>query len=436
MNLDTFNTAIDNEACTVVFVGTSVTEGWNAQMEGFNIYCEYFMRTLESKYPDVTFTFYNFGLASRKIENYIDTEFKGEATEPANKNDGYYRPQETYAWQEASTINQTWIGKVDAKTPDLVIMEFGINDTQHPEDFKTDYASALTTMQAWTKSPSILLMTSILPTMDSDPYIDKNGLIKAYNREVRTLAGEKNCGLLDVGREWQILRDGRDPLNYMEEQISLDNLTLVSGAAATSRTYNSLVKTSGTSIYGVTNTSSDYEYVSAKLIADYDPDGSAAIASLGVRYLKTDAWSEGVSVQITDTKAKIWENGTLKVNNTQSEITQGQDNAIEIVIGKYDVTVTINTNEVATYTSDTKLDYGRIAVGVKNGTLSDAYLVGGRYETIHTPEFTNNELLGNNTGTDWTNGDYSEGGNSLNHPSRTGLRRAFYPVITNFLKII
>jgi len=432
----TLYSAIDNEACTIVFVGTSVTEGHNAQMEGFNIYTEDFMRRIEAKYPDVTFTFYNFGLASRKIENLIDTEFKGEATEPANKNDGYYRAQGTYAWQEASTIDQTWMNKINAKTPDLVVMEFGINDTQHPEDFKTDYASAITTMQGWTKAPSIWLMTSILPTMDSDPYIDKNGLIKAYNREVRALAGEKNCGLLDVERQWQILRDGRDPLNYMEEQRSLDNLTLVSGTAATSRTYNSLSKSSGTSIYGVTNTAADREYVSLKLTADYDPDDANAIAEVGVRWFGSDSWSEGVAVQITDTKAKIWENGTQEVNNNQSEITQGQDNAIEIVIEEYDITVTINTNEVATYTSDTKLDYGRIAVGVKNGTLSDASLVCGRYETIHTPEFTNNELLGNNTGTDWTNGDYSEGGNSLNHPSRTGLRRTFYPVITNFLKII
>lgn len=431
----TFYNAINNGVCKVVMVGHSTCEGDVSQMEGHNIWAEEIMRQLSAKFPSVTFSHVNYGLASRNIAMFVDPDFQGVGSPDPGDNTGFYRASGTYSWQNASVIGKSWMNHVKDEHPDLVIMHFGLNSNGTAEGFKTDYETAIDSMRAWGKPPSIAILTDTLPTELSDPWLDRNGTIKHKNTKIREVTDEKKCILLDVGRQWDLLISGRDPLVMQERALTLDSLVQVSGTAPASITFNSLDKdTVGAANYEL---QSDVAY-NCTITCDYVPNTTSSLIQMGLRFKasQSELYNEGIYVQVNDSNVKFWENAGSPLQNTaHSAITATQSHAVEIILIDDTITVKIDTVTVATYTITTKFDIGDFSIGLGDAAITNAVIMlNESYPIIATPRYTGNEMVGNKTATEWNNGDTRDGGNAITHPSRVGLAEGFYPVFREFVK--
>lgn len=436
MNLSQFYSAIEAETCTVVFVGHSVTEGVNAQMEVKNSWGEEFMKRLNLKYPNVTFNYVNFGLNSRNLAMFIDPNFKGVAAPDPGNGTGFYRAAGTYSWQTASTVGKSWEDTLKDESPDLVVMEFGMNTNSTVSTFKSNYETAIDNIQAWTKSPSIAVLTEMLPTELSDPYLDKNGLIKRYNEALRAVINDKNVCLLDIGKQFDLLISGRNPLITQDTVLTLDSLTKINGInIADTLTYNSIGETTNTINYAHQKD----EILNANITGTMLLNSSISLVQSGFRFKKSqnEAWNSGIAVQIKLTKVKIWENGFDVQTDNHSLLTVGVSDTFEIDLVDDSLIVKIGGTTVSTYTVSSKKDVGNASIGGTDFLITNCiYRSTVFVPIIQNAKYTSNELVGNQTTSDWNSGNRRDGGNSLNHPSRIGLREGFYPVIDDFISKI
>jgi len=430
---DALYRAIQRGVVNIAFAGTSITRGENAQMEGYNIWTQEFMRQIQDRYPSVIFNNYNFGLDSRNISMLADPDFKGVVSPDPGDGTGYYAASSAYSWQSPSVVGETWLDHIISVEPDLVILEFGMNWNGSADDFETYYQTIITAVKAAAKRPSIALMTEMLPTITSDPYLDKNGRIKLYNEKTHELAMTNDCSVIDTGRLWQVLRDGNDPLVIQESFLSLDTLTKVAGSVATTLTFDS-IEAPGTSIYATTVAESR----DITITCTYTPaaSGSSSNMSFGARFStdEGESWADGIAAQIRGADIKVYENGSVVQTDFHSAITATQPHAIVVTITGSTMEIYIDAVLVSTYTT-TKVDIGGASIGVINALIEEcAYVVDQHFPIVDSSRpYTNNELTGNKTTAEWDNGDKADGGNSLNHPSRTGLQQTFYPAIREYV---
>jgi hypothetical protein len=433
-NIDTtaFQKAIGRNACTVVYLGNSVTEGINAQMEGYNTWVQEFQRQLTTKYNSISFSYYNYGLGSRNITMLDNTDFKGVGSPDPGDGTGFYRAVDTLVWQRASTIGKSWLDHAKDERPDMVVMEFGLNSNLTEANFKTTYQSVIDKIQAWDKVPTIVLMTEMFPTETADPQLDLIGMIRRYNDAIRELCSENRCGLIDVGRQFDLLRSGRDSIIKQEFPLTVNGLTQIVGAAPDAITYNRLDEATNSVVYAWEKD----EAYNCTMTGNYIPKTTASILQMGIRFKKSqsEAWSAGVAVQVLDASCKIWENGSTVQTDLHSAITATNTHTFEITVIEDTITVKIDAATISTYTISDKKDVGNIAYGVKDAdTTSVSIYVDEGILITETAKYTNNELLGNKTAAEYNGGDVRDGGNKLNHPSRIGLREGFYPIIREFI---
>lgn len=224
-NMTTLKTALDAGSCKIAFVGHSITEGQNQNWLAATP-VQIMQRAFARAFPSVTFNNVNFGLGGRSSYQYgsaaniLDTTgYVGKASDTPST--GYYRAANgaTYwspSWlsddgtRNGSTLNQSWRNAVLAHAPDLVIVNFDLNDT--------DLAVYKTAMQFiiddinnhadWSaKRPSIILMSSHTGTTTPS-------LIRQFHTCLRALASASNVPLIDGGRVYDILTTGKDPVSY------------------------------------------------------------------------------------------------------------------------------------------------------------------------------------------------------------------------------
>jgi hypothetical protein len=405
-------------------------------MEGYNIWTQELQRKLEERFPDTTFTFVNFGLDSRNITMMDNDSFLGVASPDPGDGTGFYRAVGTYSWQVASTIGKSWINHLKDEKPDLVVLEFGLNSNLTAANFKTTYQSVIDKLKDNTKVPTIALMTDMMGNLTTDPYKDAIGKIRRYNEKVREVVYENDLYLIDVGRQWSLKTWGEDDINITEERISLDQTVQIAGSVYDAATYNSMTKAAASSVYGNNNNDADHVYRDLTITGNYNPTNASSNIQCGIRFYGADAWSAGVAVQLKGTSTQIYEDGSSVVNLAHAEATLGSNNAFEISIVGDDVTVKVGGTTVATHTCTTKRDWGRYAIGVNDGDINNIDMRVTRIALTDTAKYNNNEMLGSVTAGGWAAGNFTEGGNSLNHPSRIGLREGFYPPIYQFVNAL
>jgi len=427
--------AINNGVCKIVFAGTSITKGIDAQTEPYNIWTKEFVRQLTAKYPDVNFTDINYGLNSRNIYMLSDLNFKGVASPDPGDGTGFYEAADTYAWQNASEEGKTWLNHIKDEKPDVVVLGFGMNWTGSADDFESYYQLVIDRLKAAEKIPSIVLLTEMLPSKKSDPYLDLHGQKKLLNEKIRTLATANDCLLIDVERKWSMLDSGQDFTVMQQKRFALDTFTKIAANVADTLTYNSIDKASSNSVYG-------YEFDTARdciMTCTYTPNGVGSLCQIGARFKKSESesWAAGLAVQVGHAAVTTWENGATVQTTGHSAIVASSPHDVEISIVGPTITVTIDSVVVDTYTVTSKRDCGNIAVGVNDGLMADVNFTATEYFPIlETAKYTNNELLGNKSAANWTSGDTADGGNSFNHPSRIGLFEAYYPAITEFINTL
>lgn len=427
----TFKSAIASGSCTVTFVGTSITVG-NVQLETMSSWVKSFQFNLANAYPDVDFTFHNLGLGGRSLSNYVDPSFVGLASEPADQNDGYFIAPNTVNFTSGSTIGQSWEEAVEATAPDLLVIAHGMNDRGSSYNFAKNLDTAILNSSAWVKAPSICLVSEMLPNKSLSWYenVRENAAI------TRNYAIAKGHGLIDVFRLWEALSNDRDVAESKAvRQLSISSWNQESGITELT---SSSVKASG---------GNGSIYLDNKDISGVSANFNFKPLSTGSNmYFACNLPSDGDQ---TDTAFWIIRTGgviNIYPRGGVSEIAQFSVGAI--VANEVEVySIRIKNNYVEIYKDNVFVGrflnpytkgYGGVRIGMNTAEIPYIQIaIEERKPVFGKEQLSDNQLLGSKTSIDgWDAGDYSEGGNNINHPSRLGVNEVFEPAILDFIESI
>jgi len=420
---DRFYKSLIEGASKIVFIGTSITEGSGAEMEGNNIWVEEYMRKIRARFPSVTFTHENLGLAGKRSYNFPNQSFVAAGADDGD-NAFYKAGGGTYNWTITPTIGKSWIDHAEDETPDLILIEFGANDFESPPTFKQHIIDGIDIIRTWSKIPSIVLCTPSLSSItNTDEF--KAGKIKGFAEVMRDISKENNTGLLDVNREWMLLIEGVDPLIKSEERLSLDKLTDTGGTPATTLTYNTIGLNPGTCQYSTVDLP---EWRDMTLTCNYTPRSGSSNMIFGLRQYIGDTYDSGLKLEMAKGFTRITEGGVLK-KTTAYSMPNNIAYAMVLTVTRDKITLTVDGTPRFDYDIAVIFSAGRFTFDLTDLDVAAVNLKLTRLPLVQTKKYTNNELLGSLTTTDWNNGDFREGGDSIIHPSRIGLREGFYPVI-------
>jgi lysophospholipase L1-like esterase len=423
----TFDAAITAEACTVTFVGTSITEGWVAQAENSNTWVNRFKRTLARSYPNVDFTFINLGLSSRQLSDYVDTGYLGLASEPANARAGYYRAANSDAWPSGSTVGQSWKAAAEATAPDLFIIDMGMNDTTDIDTYSTNLAATITQSRTWAKSPSIALVSSMLKRADQSTYEN----VRNYSNITRFTAISMSCGIIDVGALWNHAVRGELVLDSVfQRQNSISDWQ--QAGTVTTLTDNSFSSSSGGYIFKFGN------YTGGRVAANFSPTGGTSNYSCYFNLEDGDTAVAGELIWVIRFNSEISiynkQGSKLIAFATGAAVTGAVAEFIDIRVDKNLVQIYINNVFIGRYIMSKTKGFGGLGMRVFNNSSASNIVVDLAETVTASPIFTELELLGDTTAAaGWNVGDYSKGGNSINHPSRLALKEIYQRAINAFV---
>lgn len=472
-NMTTLKTALDAGACKIAFLGHSNTEGNNQNWLAATP-TQIIKRAFARAFPSVTFDNVNFGLGGRAADQYgtaaniVDTTgYVGKASDTPLT--GYYRAANsaTYwnqSWlsddgtRNGSTLNQSWRNAVLAHAPDLVIVNFDLNDTVLAT-FKTAIQFIIDDINNhadWAaKRPSIILMSS-------HTGITTPSLIRQFHTCLRALASANNVPLIDAGRVYDILTTGKDPVSY---NVSGEAFFRYAGAYNSSATFNlnttywANVTGTGYSPTGTTlRDQSNGVLVALRKRACRDLRiggvyGSFNASSVPSLFYRADTASLVSTASryivkiVGSTLSLIYQatggGQTTIATAAVSAISGSSAHHIQAeVIGAHHVirvngVVKINTLDY----SDFSEGYAGLGISGSTGNwLKGTSLSGGFFIeyydpiTIASPEFTDAQLLGYVN--DFTANPDSLGGNAINHMTTLGYTQVYTPAIAPVIRQI
>jgi hypothetical protein len=472
-NMTVLKAALDAGACKVAFLGHSITEGNNQNWLSaapWKIIGRQFARA----FPSVTFNNCNFGLGGRTSDQYgtaaniIDTTgYVGKATETPST--GYFRNANTASFynpswtsddgtRNGSTLNQSWRNAVRAFSPDLVIVNFDLNDTVLAT-FKTAIQfiiDDINTHADWSaKRPSIILMSS-------HTGLTTPSLIRQFHVCLRALAVANNVPLIDGGRVYDILTTGVDPETY---SISGEAFFRYDGAynSAASFVLNTAYWANVTGVgYSPTGTSlrdqSNGVLVAlrkracrnVKVTGIYSSFNASSVPSLFYRADPASLISTASRyiVKISGTTLSLIYQATgggqtSIATATVGAITGSSSHHIqaEVIGARHIVRVNgIVKINVLDY-SDFSEGYAGLGISGSTGNwLKGTNLTGGfsieYYDpiTISAAGFTDAQLLGSVN--DFATNPDSMGGNAINHMTNVGYTQVYIPAIAPVIRQI
>lgn len=243
-SMTTLLTALAAGTCKVAHVGHSHTEGMNENWFGATQY-ELRKRLMRQAFPSVTFNHCNFGIGGATIANFAD---RADTTGVVSTNTSvgtikpFYRPanspsryrpswiDDAGTFNGATTNGKSWRNYVLAFAPDIVFLQFDLNDfSVSLAAFKASYQDVIDDFNIhadWSaKRPSLVLVIS--PTCVTDQVATRKIFLV-----IRELARVNNLPLIDCARVYDILTTGYDP---MTRQVSAEAYFRYDG------TYNSAV---------------------------------------------------------------------------------------------------------------------------------------------------------------------------------------------------
>ncbi|MEC8227884.1 MAG: hypothetical protein VX066_04145 [Pseudomonadota bacterium] len=326
-----FDAAIAAGSCTVLYVGTSITDG-TLQAENSNSWVNRANYYLQLKYPTVDFTFVNLGIPSRRLEDYVNPAFQGVAAEPGNARDGYMVDANPDTWPTGSTIGQTWMAAAEAVAPDLLIIHHGMNDRGSVDDYYGYLTTALTNAQGWSTPPSIALATEMAPYAQASYFED----IANYSNLTRWFALANNLGVIDFGRAAFAVSTNVDHVKCAAYRQSSIAAWQVDGATG-SITDDSLSTTASSQIRA---TLSDQNYAGARFAFTWTPDVSTANFALRF-HIREDLETDG-SFYVFRTASNVY----VRRNDASNEAVFAVGNISAGVAEDYDIRVKRNVVEV------------------------------------------------------------------------------------------
>ena len=190
---------------TVVIVGDSTSTISANQVSRPELLYSILMRRLREDNPTKTITFYN-----RSIGGCTWATLASTSTSPPGG--GVAAP--IWTW----TASTTWLNQIAALTPDLVIVNFGINDTYGLAP--VDVVTCLTAFKNFSKKPDILIIANKQPILANPDPLKNAGCLNAAgflrtmclsNGTNLGISGLPPLGLIDMGRQFNAIGRGFDP---------------------------------------------------------------------------------------------------------------------------------------------------------------------------------------------------------------------------------
>lgn len=151
--------------------------------------------------------------------NFVNRAIGGQTWINANT-----KPTGFPAWY--TDTSKDWLEYVKADSPDLLILAFGMNDAN---GFNAGAVHAVVNkIKSWPKVPSLLFVTNPVPAI-STTWSDGAGFYATIFQEgrdwaagyARTYANFYGYSVLDINRQFCLIRDGRDYLNIPLENVGV-----------------------------------------------------------------------------------------------------------------------------------------------------------------------------------------------------------------------
>ena len=421
----TFNAAIAAQACTVTIVGTSIAVG-TAENENSNSWANKLKEYLQYKYPEVVFTFNNLAIGGRSLVSYNNNSYVG-GSPSINSSVGYYVEANPDTWPNGSTVGQSWKDAAEATAPDLFILAHGQNDRAFAYTYQSYLNTAINDALSWTKAPSIALVSELLPRSTVDQF-DRISDIANY---LRWYAMYNSYGLIDINRAWRAVSQNIDCFKTVaQRQDSIADWTQ-SGATSV-LTSDSFTNTSGTNAY-ITKVG---DYGGVRFSFDFTPTTNQADWEIAANIVSTGNTDNGcVWIQRVGSLIKI-----KKRPIAGNEQTFTIAAPVAATVEKWDVRVKrgaiqihLNGLFVGSFLHKQTSGSGSVQFGLNTGSVTNIVCDLENQPRVFAEDVaTDDELLGVTQGA-WQAGDYSVGGNGINHPSRLGVSRIFDVVIRQFV---
>jgi lysophospholipase L1-like esterase len=423
-------TAIQSGVLKVAIVGDSITEGAD-QIDANDAYAKRLEKVLKEQLPGVTITFQNFALGSRRLNQFIDVNYKGLASEPTDTNTGFYR-----TW---STVGKAWKDHVKDFAPDLFIIAFGMNDSYGYGSDKDEYNN-LTTLwndvQTWLTIPNVVLVPTILPTTVTGRYFQRNDVTNAVARATRIFGKNKGVYIADANRLYQILRDGKDEVaRGSNAENNWEGYTTGLWTGETDRfNVSGVILTPNNTSGSITRSKSFYN---GSIELDVSFNSTNTVNRIYYRKIDGDNDLGYFFLQMVGGATNGWLGLYKVVNGVQTELHTEYNLVMPTENNFYRIKIEVNDNSHKIY-----LQYGfffEVEVnelfhdgGIQLETLNDASTM--RNLTLNysepltgAPLFTEDDLLGKYQ-------NYGHSGNGINHPSGEGHALFYLPAFNNMIR--
>ena len=387
----------------VVVVGDSISTETGANVPPADSLYYRLKSRLVSTFPDKTITFYNRAIGG-------ETYFTAVGL-----------PSSFPTWY--TDQNRGWVRYVGDLNPDLVIFNFGMNDSSNLHTNKlTEYQGYFDNVGVFPAGrPDAIYCTNLTPAVDTT-YAGLGSEASQSGRDhvagfTRTFAKAIGSGLLDFHRQCTIVKDGYDPTDTYLERVGA--ITPVNGAvAATAYPCTDFKLDLTLSIASGANMAVRLGSPADAAI-DAAGRGSYAVVYNNSGTFKVDFFTADI---ISD--ANIY--GSI---TTTSPVPSG---SFVLSVEKRQNTAIFSINGAIVASFD-KLRVAGADVAPKagdatytSGTITSATLWVGRYKT-YQQSVVNDNMWGTSDATATQRQPF--GGNGANHPSSIGCASVFQPVI-------
>jgi hypothetical protein len=461
-NKSVFNTAVAANAAKVAYVGHSIVAGNNQNFYGATTY-NLLRRVLKEAFPTVAFTFENYGIGGTNANQFVTGN---PATTIAAPSNNVYRE----FWRNDSgalTTNGSWADKVATFAPDLIFIQFDLNETS-VATFATQMQVIIDNINSGArfsaKRPSIVLVSS-------HTGINNTAVVRGCHKVLRALAKKNQVPLIDGGRVYDILTTAIDPYDLTP---SITGEFIFNGAVASGQNLNSSLFESkiGTAFSptGVTIRDSvsgaNLRFYRNKLSKDganqqeITINAVGGIASLFYRADPLDAnYATGtgkqyeIRITTTTVQAFYWPAGSaVAISGATVTLTNGTGTSTKFQMraeykgAEHKVTIYAPNGEVKSFefTDFQRLDDGYNGMGYSGvsggffslgtlGNVSAGYVI--EYWDnlqIGIPTYTDADLVG--AVNDFTTNQNSVGGNAINHLTNLGTKLVYEPAIFSVVR--
>lgn len=430
--------AIFSGSATVTLVGTSITEGEDAQAEPINIWANRLKYELQEAFPTVTWNWNNLGLNSRRLSDYVDSNYLALASEPANKRDGFWRPTPGVdstatvdTWPDGVTVGESWLWHVEQTEPDLFILAMGMNDINDDDAYADDVRTALSHARSLAKVPSVAFVTEMSSHQTEDNNPEQ---VKAYSRVTRYIGRNNGVAVIDVSRWWQYLRTGADETEYVAmREDDITEWEEFGGAITTTASSISTVSTSASGLLRRGN------FCGGSFEFTFEPNASNSSAFVSAQINGDGGYADdSIIVRRASTRFDIFDKAgnIIQQFTGLTAVAAGVDEAITIRIIYNKIEVWKENLPVGIYEMENVGYLGGVSISCTNANLTSIICDVCHPKKLGIPMLSDDILSGRYSSADWSAGNYSDGGNNINHPSRLGLSIAYQNSINGFVESI